>query len=226
MRKIGALNYNWNQGLFIKQHLDMIVPVVDRTLVVLEQKPLIQYAKEHDCTKKDNSEEIVKNYKGVEWVEGYYEGEFGADYLNRGLKLMQDCDIVIRLDTDMFLTEKDLHRFVDFIRNTDYDCYRLDWAPYVVNYYVTGSGEYGVYDSLEEKQPMAISPKLSFSLGIAYPAENPYTIQWDDFRIHHLRGWRKKFPDGWQESKQAKDLIKEYGEFVQLPDELKKKLCQ
>lgn len=226
MRKIGALLYNWNQEPFIKAHLDMLTKHVDKTVVVLEQVPLGQYAKEHYGYVKDKSEEIVKNYPGVEWYEDTFVGEFGSDFLNSGLKYVQDCDIILRLDSDMLMTEENLSRLIKFIRETDYDCYRLDWAPYIINYYVTGRFDLGVFDSLEEYQPMAINPKHTLSDAVTYPDTNSYKIEWEDFYIHHLRGWRNCFPEGWEKTKPAKDLIKEYKGFVKLPDELIKLLCQ
>lgn len=220
MRKIGALVHNWNQEPYIEAYLNMLARHVDKIVVILHQVPLRQYEIEHYGSRKDRSEEIIRKHPSVEYYEHTFVGEFCAEFLNTGLDRLKDCDIVMRLDSDMFLTDADMRRLVGFIRDTKYDCYRLDWAPYVINYYVTNRFDIGIFDSLEEDIPMAFNPREGLTHAVSYPEHNSYKIEWDGFRIHHLRGWRNCFPEGWQNSPAADELRERYGNFVTLPTEI------
>src|SRR4051812_24263612 len=141
MRKIGSITPLWNQELFIKPHFNMLKSL-DRNLVMLHDRPLPSYKNEHGySTKKDLSEQILKSqFPNVEIVKAMYpvELDFACGLYNEGLRLMQDCDIVLRLDSDMLFTQKDWDAFIQYIRETDFDCYRMDFEKDSINYYQTG----------------------------------------------------------------------------------------
>jgi hypothetical protein len=216
MRKVGALYPLWNQQLFIKPHLDMVLPHVDRCVVLMQPGPLPSYRKEHGySTKKDHTEDIVKHYfPQVEIIQSTHPNteEFGCELYNEGLELMQDCDIVTRFDPDMFWTPEVMKEFFDYIRSTEFDCYKMDFHNDSVNYSITGDYEHGLKDA-QEYDPLAIDPKKLFEPVLRYPAVKPVIYKANQWMCHHFRGWNKpkSTPVGWEKTQPA-DYIELYGD--------------
>ena len=201
MRRIGSITPLWNQELFIKPHFEMLKSL-DKNLVLIQPQPLPSYKNEHGySTKKDLSEDILRKYfPNVDIVPSYYppEMDFGSGLYNEGLVQMQDFDIVLRLDPDMLFTKKDWDSFIDFIRNTDYDCYRMDFAKDSINYYMTGDFEHGLKDA-QEFDALAVNPNTLFTGVLDYAAKNPIIFKQDGWMCHHFRGWNKpkSTPNDW-----------------------------
>jgi hypothetical protein len=179
MRKIGSITPLWNQELFIKPHFEMLSSL-DRNLVLLQNQPLPSYHNEHGYSiKKDLSEEILHSqFPNVKIVPAMYppELDFAAGLYNEGLAQMQDMDIVLRLDPDMLFTKRDWDNFIDYIRNTDFDCYKMDFKNDSINYYMTGDFEHGLKDA-QEFDPLAVDPKKFFTGVLDYPAVNSTIIK-------------------------------------------------
>lgn len=215
MRKIGSITPLWNQELFIKPHFNMLKDL-DRNLVMLQEKPLPSYHNEHGYSiKADLSEKILREqFPNVEIVQAMYppELDFGAGLYNEGLAQMQDMDIVLRLDPDMLWTEKDWKAFIDLIRNTDFDCYRMDFHNDSINYYMTGDFEHGLKDA-QEFDALAVDPKKFFTGVLDYPATNNHIIKIDGWMCHHFRGWNKpkSTPPGW-DSRIEPAYLDQYGD--------------
>lgn len=192
MRRIGSITPLWNQELFIKPHFEMLKSL-DKNLVLLQPQPLPSYRNEHGySTKKDLSEDILRKYfPNVEIVPSYYppELDFGSGLYNEGLVQMQEFDIVLRLDPDMLWNKRDWDAFVDLLRNTDDDCYRMDFAKDSINYYMTGDFEHGLKDA-QEFDALAVNPKQSFTGVLDYPSAGRI-IKIDGWMCHHFRGWNK-----------------------------------
>lgn len=216
-RKIGSLTPLWNQELFIKPHFEMLSKL-DRNVVLMQPGPLPQYHKEHGYSrKKDLSEDILrKSFPNVEIYPGNYPTtmEFGSGLYNEGLAMMQDCDIVFRLDPDMLWTTVDWQRFIDFIQETNYDCYRMDFANDSINYYMTGDFYHGLKDA-KEFDALAVNPKYFFTGVLDYPDHNTTVVDMPAWVCHHFRGWNKpkSTPNPeWLESDYAKQALLEYGD--------------
>ena len=217
-RKIGSITPIWNQELFLKPHFEMLSKL-DKNVVLLHERPLPDYHKEHGySTKPDLSEKILRKYfPNVEIYKSEYpEGkEFGADIYNEGLKYVQDCDIVFRLDPDMFFEDQVWDDLLSYIQNTNYDYYQMDFAQDSIDYYETGKYSFGVKDA-KEMDPLAFSPK--------YELTNPHgTFEWawgnetiikfPGFFCHHFRGWNKpkSTPVGWHNGDYARTMLELYG---------------
>jgi len=204
-RKIGAVYPLWNQQLFIKPHLDMVLPHVNRCVVLMQPGPLPSYHREHGYSiKKDKTEEIIRRYfPEVEIVESTHPNteEFGAELYNEGLELMQECDIVTRFDPDMFWTPKAMGDFFDYIRSTEFDCYKMDFHNDSVNYSITKDYEHGLKDA-QEYDPLAVDPRTRFSGLLDYASKNPCIYKREEWLCHHFRGWNKpkSTPVDWYES--------------------------
>lgn len=233
-RKIGAIVPIWNQQLFIKPHFTMLSKL-DKIVVLMQKRPLPNYHKEHGySTKSDYSEYLIRKFfPQVEIHESTYpEGkEFGADLYNEGLKYVQDCDIVFRLDPDMFFEDEVWDNFIWFVRNSSFDCYRFNFAKYSVNYYKTWEYSFGLKDA-KEFDPLAFNPKYPLATphgSFEYPHGNEVVIKYPDIQMTHFRGWNKKksVPSDWQYSDYARTALALYGnngEWFQCPESIKKRL--
>lgn len=228
MRKIGSITPLWNQETFIKPHFDMLSSL-DRNLVLLQPAPLPSYHNEHGyAIKKDLSEDILRSqFPNVEIVTSYYppELDFGAGLYNEGLVQMRDCDIVLRLDPDMLFTEKDWKDFIDYIRNTDYDYYRMDFSKDSINYYMTWDYDHGMKDA-KEFDALAVNPNILFTGILDYPSENGVIMDINpDWMCHHFRGWQKpkSVPSYWAEAV-PEHWVKENGGWLSCPTEIKDKM--
>ena len=216
MRKIGSITPLWNQELFIGPHFDMLKDL-DRNLVLMQEKPLPSYHNEHGYSvKKDMSEALLKQlFPNVEIVKAMYppELDFACGLYNEGLAQMQDMDIVLRLDPDMLWTQKDWKAFIELLRTTDADCYRMDFAHDSINYYMTGDYEHGLKDA-QEFDPLAVDPKKFFTGVLDYPAVNNHIIKIDGWMCHHFRGWNKpkSTPPDWATTKVSPEYIEQFGD--------------
>lgn len=228
MRKIGTLTPIWNQELFIKPHFEML-STLDRNVVLMQPGPLPQYYNEHGYSRhKDMSEPILEMYfPQVEIFPGQFPTtmDFQAALYNEGLALMEDCDIVLRLDPDMLWTKKDWTAFVDLLRNTDYDCYRMDFANDSVNYYMTGDFNHGLKDA-QEFDPLAVDPRKRFTGVLDYPIQNPHLIKLPGWVCHHFRGWQKpkSTPPDWADKHVSKEYVQQFGNkggWYECPDEIR-----
>lgn len=228
----------WNQELWIKPHFDMLSKL-DFNLVAIHREPLPSYHREHGYSRKaDRSEEYLKKYfPDVKLIESTYPAhmDFRAELFNEGLEQLQDYDIVFRLDPDMFWTEKNWEKMLDYIRETDFDAYRMDFAPDSINYYMTGDFDHGLKDA-KEHDILAVNPKKMFEyyedqlsvIPLGWPHDNDTFFKWEDFMCHHFRGWNKpkSTPNPqWLEKPGTQEAFKEYnnnGEWFKCPEEIRK----
>lgn len=229
MRKIGSITPLWNQELFIGPHFEMLKDL-DRNLVLMQEKPLPSYHNEHGYSvKADMSEPLLKQlFPNVEIVKAMYppELDFACGLYNEGLAQMQDMDIVLRLDPDMLWTKKDWKAFIDLIRNTDFDCYRMDFAKDSINYYQTGRYDHGLKDA-QEFDALGVDPKKFFTGILDYPSAG-HIIKIPDWMCHHFRGWNKpkSTPPDWH-TKIEPAYLEQFGNkggWFECPDEIKDKM--
>lgn len=223
--------------MWIKPHFDMLSKL-DFNLVAIHRKPLPSYHKEHGYSNRpDRSEELLTKYfPNVKIVESTYPAhmDFRAELYNEGLALLQDYDIVFRLDPDMFWTKENWDKMIDYIRNTDFNAYRMDFHPDSVNYYMTGDFDHGLKDAWEH-DVLAVNPNYPFKViedegsiqVLGWPYGNDTFFKWDGFICHHFRGWNKpkSTPNpGWLTKPNIPQLLKEAGnngEWFKCPEEIK-----
>lgn len=235
MRKIGSITPIWNQELWIKPHFDMLSKL-DKNVVLLHERPLPSYHKEHGyAVKPDLSEKILREqFPNVEIYKSEYpEGkEFGPDIYNEGLKYLQDCDIVFRLDPDMFFEDEIWDQLIKHVRETEYNCYHMDFANDSVNYYMTGDFDHGLKNA-QELDPLAFSPKITLNDvegAIICDVVKHSLIKLDGFFCHHFRGWNKpkSTPNPeWKKSKFAQESFQLYsddGSWYECPQAIRDKI--
>lgn len=189
-RVIGTVTPNWNTERFIVPHMKMITKYTDHNVVLQGTAPWPNHQKEHGIKSvPDKSESLIRKYFPSVEIHTAVINDFKAELYNQGLTLLKDCDIVLKFDTDMFLTEKDWSRLIKFIRSTGYDCYKLVWNKCVVEY--AYDLDHGIKNK-SDYEPIAVSPKTMFHNYVDYTASDPIDIDWEDFTVHHLRGWKGK----------------------------------
>lgn len=182
--KIGTVTLNWNREKYLVPHLRQFVGI-DRSIVLQAEGPWISRASLED-TEEDLSVHTVQKYlPNVEIYRIKYT-EFDSGILNSAVSKMQDCDMVLKLDSDMFFTKKDWKKLIDFIKGKTHECYRLNYNKHSVNY---GADWLGVINE-HERDIIAFSPKSCFTDILSYQSNAPcYTIDgWKDFTVHHIRG--------------------------------------
>lgn len=203
--KIGSCTPLWNQELFLKPHFEMLSKGVDRSIVLMQKGPLPSYKREHGYSSTpDLSKIIIEDYfPEVEVYDSTYNNllDFGSELYNEGLALMDDCDIVLRLDPDMFFTDDDFQKFIEFIHKKKADCFQMDFRRDSINYYMTGDFDHGLKDA-QEDDALAINPKIFFKGILDYPSENKKVIDIPNWTCHHFRGWNKpkSFYPNWASS--------------------------
>lgn len=243
-RKIGSITPIWNQEMWIKPHFKMLSKL-DKNVVIIHKRPLPNYKNEHGYSDvPDKSEEILRSeFPNVEiYYSEYPEGkEFGADIYNEGLKYLQDCDIVFRLDPDMFFEDQVWEDLLSYVQNTTYDCYRMDFSNDSINYYMTGDFEHGLRDA-QEMDPLAFNPKYKLDTPIItengestfymfqYSHGNETIVKFPGFLCHHFRGWNKpkSTPNPeWKYGDYARTALQIYGndgDWYKCPQSIREKV--
>lgn len=217
--------------MWIKPHFELLSKL-DHNLVLIHKRPLPNYHIEHGYkTAPDLSEKLIRQYfPNVEIVySNYPEGkEFGAELYNEGLRLLEDYDSVFRLDPDMFFLPEVWDQMIQYVRNTNFDCYRMDFKHDSINYYMTNDFDHGLKDA-QEIDPLAVNPKIKFTDPLEYPMDNHTFFTFPDFFCHHFRGWNKpkSTPKTWYMRPNAYEALEAYGnkgEWYKCPQEIRDQL--
>jgi hypothetical protein len=214
--------------MFLKPHFEMLSKL-DRNVVILQNHALGNYLQHGIGGEPDRSQKILKEY--FPNVEVYRTKrditEFSAELYNEGLEMMQDCDLVLRLDPDMFFLEKDFDDLLNVLQNVDSNCFRMDFRKDSINYYMTWDYEHGLKDS-KEMDPLVVNPKYFFTSILDYPDPNQVNISLPDWVCHHLRGWNKPLsvPNNWIQTENSRKALESTDDkkWHTVPDEIREKL--
>jgi len=240
--KIGSFTPVWNQEIFIGPHFDML-KTLDRNVVLMQQGPYPSYLAHGYDNTKDRSEEILREYfPDVEIYKSHADPkyDFCPETYNEGLRLMEECDIVFRLDPDMIFTDTDWTKLIAHIRSTNYSAYRMDFPNDSINYYITWDYEHGLKDAAE-KDALAVDPKNKFAVVqriirgrkgydvLGYPLENNVVFKIPNWICHHFRGWNKPktVAKDWFNQPNAQEAFKKHsnnGKWYVCPEEVKLKM--
>ncbi len=229
MRKIGSITLIWNHELFLGPHFDMLSKL-DKNIVGLADGPLLEYQAVHGTSSTaDRSEKIIrKKFPHVEIHDFTFQTKFNSAIYQPFMSFVQDCDIVLRLDPDMIFEPKQWDNFLNFIRSTDYDAYRMNYATCSVNYYMTYDFDHGLMDA-KEYDILGFNPKESLTGILDYPLPNQCLLQDPEkFFFHHFRGWNKpkSTPKNWLKKHGGiEKLLKEHGnhgDWFKCPASIKK----
>lgn len=227
-RKIGSITCNWNGENLIIPHLKMLRSGgIDKSIVLQGTAPWDDYKKEHGISSKpDRSEQLIREKFPEIKIYSACQNKYDAKLYNQGFDILSDCDIVLRLDSDMFFTKKDWEIFLIFINSTEFDSYRMNFKRDSINYYMSWDYDHGLRDALEF-DPLAVNPKHKLQNLVDYPMENCIIMKFSDWACHHLRGWNKpkSCPSDWHLRPKNRILpLKHgdgYGRWFKLPKEIK-----
>src|ERR1035437_2832785 len=177
----------------VRDHEKVVIPHlkmckgVDRNIVLFLNKPISGGSVGHS-DKPDRSLELIKKY--CPEVEIFYTdiSNWNSNLFNHALGLANDCDKVVTLHADTVLNDKDWQILLTFLKETDYDVYKLNMPKCTINYYY--DFEHGARNCLDV-EPIAAKSTTRYSNLYTYPPEaKVYTIDWPDFTVHHYTGWK------------------------------------
>jgi len=188
-RRVASVTFIYNHEPFIIPHFTMLSNL-DHNFAFVGDKPLQGYDSEHGTSAvKDRSEELIREkFPHVEIVHHSYDGVFCSELYNAVSHIFENYDIVLRLDPDMFFTDSDWSRLINFIREGNQDSYYVNYPKCSINYYM--DFDHGLQDAME-CDLIGYDPKKKLTGILDYPSEKPYVINWNNFMIHHFRGWNK-----------------------------------
>jgi hypothetical protein len=232
MRSVASFMLNWNCERFIVPHIEMLKPHTDKIIMIQATRPWRNYRDEHKIsTTPDNSEQIVRErYPEIEIY--HYEPEdedltmFHSNSCNFGLSKLEDYDLVTKFDIDYFFTQEDLKKMFDYMRNSNWNSYALDWAYQSINYHK--DFDHGLIDQVE-KDPLVVNPKYKFGPLLSYPFRTKIFEQ--EIMLHHMRNWKNWVTDEWLENKipcyqgrWSSDRVKQFtpnNEWLKAPEEIR-----
>jgi hypothetical protein len=234
-RTVASMLLNWNCERFIVQHIEMLKPHTDKIIMIQATRPWRNYKDEHGLSEvPDISEQIVKNlYPEIEIYHFDPQDDdltmFHSNSCNFGLSKLEDFDLVTKFDIDYFFTKEDLKTIFNYVRNSNWNNYALDWSYQSVDYYY--DLEHGVFDQVE-KDPLIVNPKYKFGPLLFYPFKAKMIEE--DVMIHHLRNWKPSVTEDFINNKVpskygvwAKDLVAKYtpnNEWIKAPEEIRELL--
>lgn len=147
--RVGLLSCAYNERRFVEPHIKHHAPMVDEYLLLSSTVPW-----QGEPEPLDGTAEIARQL-GVSVIE--YNWRTEHEQRNAGLDYFGDCDWVIVLDPDEFLTKADCGHLLDFLRDCDGDAY------------VTGEQEtywksgYVIRPREDYKQIIACRPSVCFT---------------------------------------------------------------
>src|SRR5690349_16352811 len=110
---VGLITVAYRERRFISKFIRHIPGWVDRKIVLLSEKPWFG-----EEVPDDGTFDVVSTTKAIPVLNSWKTEE---DQRNTGVSLLEDCDWVIVLDPDEFLSESDWERLEKFLENTDAD---------------------------------------------------------------------------------------------------------
>jgi len=196
MKTICLVTALYSDDVFIKPHYKMAVGV-DKRIALIGKRPWPVHEIDHGVVAGAKPEEIIRKYYPD--VEIRYtdlcadSSEHGiwetmANFYNHFIEIAKDYDYVTRFDVDMLFTEQDWNKMITFVKNNNYDYYRLNCENNSINYYY--DFEHGARDATE-REPMVLKTNQHFKCLVETEGGNGYTMEWPEWTCHHFRGWNK-----------------------------------
>ena len=223
MKTVCSVTPLYDSDIFVKPHFRMMTGL-DKRIALIGSRPWPNYEDEHGVGGNIKTKEILeKDFPDVEikYTDSVVGGgAWGmADFYNQSIKLATEYDYVTRFDVDMMFTKKDWKKMIDFVRNNDYDYYRMNFITSSINYYY--DFDHGIRDGLED-DVMIIKTDNLFKPFLNPVAGDGYLMGWENWTCHHFRGWNKPKSLGNinKPNKYFKELDKR-DEWVKCPKEIR-----
>lgn len=188
--RIGCIVPVWNRENFIGSYLEMMQDFDVKCLVTLGSIPWSTYS-DGESLEPDKSELIINKYfPDIEIIKGVYPNH--RDSINIGLKKLENCDIIIITDCDMYITRKDWDEFIEWIKsNIDrYDVFSINFERMFIEYYYNHN--YGTEAKKGGDVPI-VALKPGIEIIRITKAHNDREIVWDveGPKWHHMRFCKK-----------------------------------
>ena len=223
MKTICSVTALHGSDIFIKPHFKTLTGL-DKRIALIGTKPWPFYETTHGIGEGKKTETILKKdfpdveIKYTDSVIGYHSWDM-ANFYNQFIKLASGYDYVTRIDVDMMFTQKDWKKMIDFVKNNDYDYYRMNFITNSIDYYY--DFEHGIKDALED-DVMIVKTNNLFKPVLDPAVGDGYLMEWEDWVCHHFRGWNKPESLG-DIDKPNKDFKKldERNEWIKCPQEIR-----
>jgi hypothetical protein len=175
--RIASFTPIWNAEVFIKPHFTMLSEL-EKNIVFYNPTPWPVYRDYSYESKPDNSIDMIRSmFPHVEIIETDKMGY--PELVPLAKEILNDFDIITRLDVDMLMTRHDWTMAINFMRSHSFTSYFTKWSNHTINYYA--DWDHGLKDA--EEQDHIFLP--------TYEPAIEYEIDWDGWMIHHFRGWNK-----------------------------------
>lgn len=216
--RIASITPVYNSENFLPAFLKQI-SVFDENIFLLGEEPFTDYLAAGLVTKeKDKSRHILDrvNVHVVPHKIKYYSGELFNLGIDKARDL--DCQVIVKLDPDMFLEKQSMDILLDRARNISSNAYTLDMKSNTMVY--EQDFDHGVTQALWHVggEPFVVRTDARFAEdGTNIHVDGAEMIDWPNFMIHHFSGFKRniveevekmeKFP-GWSKCpKEIKDLF-------------------
>lgn len=191
--RVASLTSVYNAKPFIEPFLEQI-KVFDENIFLLGEEPFEDYLAAGFVKKeKDGTAEILANHPVtvVKHNVKFYSGELFNKGLDAAKKL--NCDVVVKIDPDMFLEKKSMDMLLEAARNLTQPALILDMNSQTMVY--EEDFEHGISQSFWHTggEPFVIRTDARFAEdGTNMFVEGASMLNLPaDFMIHHFSGFRR-----------------------------------
>lgn len=193
--KIASITPIYNCENFLRPFFKQL-SVFDENIVLLGNEPFADHVAAGFVSKeRDNSEIILRTefprVKIYNHDFKYYDGGLFNFAIDKAKEL--NCDVIIKLDPDMFFEKKSLDILLDKVKTTSYSTLLLDMRYKTMVY--EEDLDHGVPQSLWNvgNEPFIVKTNEKFIVdGTNIKTTGDQSlIDWDGFVIHHLSGFKR-----------------------------------
>ncbi len=218
--KIGCVCPVYNRDKYIGPYLEMMEDFGVTCAVTLGNKPWSSQGNE-EIIEKDKTEKILDKYfPNMMVLKDDYAHH--KDSLNAGIEKLQECDIIVVNDCDMFITKEDWNECLDFIceKNNwnNYSVFALNFEKMINEYFF--NHYYGKLASPGGAPPiMVIKPHVRMKSMIQTSGDSILVWDVDAPKYHHMR-YCKPNGSGKHKYKEPTSVTHNMNDFTPAPKEI------
>lgn len=186
--KIGAVVPVYNRENFIGPYLDMLLDFGIKPVVVLSDGPWLNATDE--STVPDRTSDILnKFYSDIQVCRGTFPNHKSS--VNVAIRNLQDQDLILVNDCDMYITKEDWTKFIDFVNsNWRHDVFSINFEKMIMEYYY--DWRYGKEALRGGDYPIvAMRPGIEFVHMTRASSDNEVVWNVDGPKFHHMRFCKK-----------------------------------
>jgi hypothetical protein len=221
--KVGAVVPVYNRERYIGPYLEMMEDFGVTCAITLSDRPWSSQGGD-ETPKHDRTEAIIDKYfSHMRVLKGVYYHH--KDSLNAGIEKLQDCDLVLTTDCDMFITREDWEKLMDFVSQKfnweNFNTYAVEFEKMITEYYYDHN--YGKAAIPGGAPPiMAVKPDIRMQnmISVYYGK----MVIWDEIgpKWHHMRFCK---PNG-SGKKRCVEPKNDLHDYSPAPEEITKRLIK